>query len=94
MTIGEAIYKVRVLKGLTTTELAAQTGLSAGYISMLENNKRIPSLNYLRAICTALDVPATLLVMLTEANHPAISPYMPLIYQRIIEGKTNEQAHV
>ena len=41
-TLGQAIKEARKLRHLSLRELATQTGLTAGYISLLERDKRIP----------------------------------------------------
>jgi len=55
--IGERVRRQRKKLGLSLRELGAQTGLTAGFLSQIENNQISPSLNSLQSIATALHVP-------------------------------------
>jgi len=55
--IGQRIQKRRIELGLTQKELGKRAGLTAGYLSRLENDLISPSLDSLQAIATALEVP-------------------------------------
>jgi transcriptional regulator with XRE-family HTH domain len=57
VTIGERIRRQRNKVGLSLRELGARTGLTAGFLSQIENNQLSPSLNSLQSIATALQVP-------------------------------------
>ena len=54
---GERIRRRRQDLGLTLRELAKQIGMTAGYLSRVENQRITPSLDALQAIATALQVP-------------------------------------
>lgn len=61
MYLGELVKKYRTENQLSMDEFAAKSGLSKGYISMLENNKNprtgnpiIPSLETLRQVASAI----------------------------------------
>ena len=63
MTIGEIVKKYRVDKGMSVREFAEKTGLSSGYISMMENginprsNKPMsPTLSSLKKVAAGLDM--------------------------------------
>lgn len=70
-SIGQRIRAARTSKGLTLRALARESGLSASYLSMLENDHMTnPTLNALGAVATALSTtPAAL--MGAEEDHPA-----------------------
>jgi DNA-binding Xre family transcriptional regulator len=54
---GENPIKVwRVHRGLTQRELAEATGLTASYLSQLENNRRVGTIEALTAVARALSV--------------------------------------
>jgi transcriptional regulator with XRE-family HTH domain len=55
--VGERIRRRRQEQGLTLRELAERIGLTAGYLSRVENQQITPSLDALQAIATALHVP-------------------------------------
>jgi transcriptional regulator with XRE-family HTH domain len=55
--VGERIRARRNALGLTLRELAARIGMTAGYLSRVENNQVRPSLDALQAIAAELAVP-------------------------------------
>lgn len=57
MNTGNKIKEVRKEKGLTQEELAQKCGLSKNGIWNYENNKRTPTVNTLKQIANALDIP-------------------------------------
>lgn len=57
ITIGENIRSMRKKKGLTLNELAALSGLSAPFLSQIENARVNVNLNSLTEISNALQVP-------------------------------------
>ena len=59
---GTAIRQLRLSRGMTLQELAAQTQTTAGYLSQLERDLVDPSLSTLRKIAQALDTPLFSLV--------------------------------
>ena len=59
---GASIRQLRLAKGMTLQELAAQTRTTAGYLSQLERDLVDPSLSTLRKIAQALDAPLFSLV--------------------------------
>ena len=61
--LGLRIANERKNKKLTQEQLAEKTGLSANYISNIENNYSIPSLETFIKICSALDVTADYILL-------------------------------
>jgi transcriptional regulator with XRE-family HTH domain len=57
MKIGERIRRQRHKLGFSLRELGTQTGLTAGFLSQIENDQTSPSLDSLQEIATALKVP-------------------------------------
>lgn len=57
MNLGENIKKYRKEKGLTQTELAIKSNLSKNAIYNYENNKRVPNIDILNKIASALQIP-------------------------------------
>lgn len=55
------IRALRRTRGMTLTALAEQLGRSVGWLSQVERGISIPSINDLRSLCQALDVPISLL---------------------------------
>lgn len=66
MNIGQAIRTCRTQRGASQTEVACRASCSVSYLSMLENNKRDPTLSTITRIAQALDVPIGLLFFLAS----------------------------
>jgi len=64
MNIGKAIKLCRTQRGISQAELAQQAKCSVSYLSMLENNKRDPTLSTMTSIAQALRVPTSILFFL------------------------------
>jgi transcriptional regulator with XRE-family HTH domain len=63
MTLGNAIKLVRTAKGTKQRQLAGVLNVSPNYISLLENDRREPSISLLRALADKLDVPVGLFLL-------------------------------
>lgn len=65
-TLGAAIKRVRLARGLTQVQLAEAAGLSKGgnSVALIEQGKRFVSVATLNALADALDVPAACLAIL------------------------------
>lgn len=72
MKLGNAIKRLRGLRGLRQEDLAAKIKVSKPYISMLESGKRDPSLKMLKDIAKALGCSMFLITFLAE-DHSAES---------------------
>ena len=59
---GTAIKRIRSKLEIRQSEVAHESGLSASYLSLVENNKAIPSHSSLERIATAMGVPCELLI--------------------------------
>ncbi|MGI9366187.1 MAG: helix-turn-helix domain-containing protein [Rhizobiaceae bacterium] len=57
--LGNDVRGLRKSRGLTLTELALKVGRSIGFISQVERGLSSPSIDDLRAIATALEVPTS-----------------------------------
>ncbi|MEE9376388.1 MAG: XRE family transcriptional regulator [Rhizobiaceae bacterium] len=57
--LGNDVRGLRKTRGLTLNELAIQVGRSVGFISQVERGLSSPSIDDLRAISAALDVPTS-----------------------------------
>jgi transcriptional regulator with XRE-family HTH domain len=66
MTYGPAIRIVRTARGLTKAQLAKRLSIGASYLSLIEAEKRQPSLKVLEEISGALQVPPHLLALLAS----------------------------
>src|SRR5690606_34488676 len=61
MTVGQTIRQLRQARGQTQAELAGMLGISASYLSLIETDKREPSIPLLREAASKLGAPASLL---------------------------------
>lgn len=56
MSVGRAIRICRAIRGMSQVDLAAATGLDASYISLIETDRRTPSLDVKWQLAKAFDV--------------------------------------
>lgn len=66
MNVGRAIRLCRVQRGASQGSVARQASCSVSYLSMLENNKRDPTLSTLAKVAHALQIPVGLLFFLAS----------------------------
>jgi transcriptional regulator with XRE-family HTH domain len=71
-TIGQRLRARRVALGRTLAEVAEQSGLSLPYVSNLERGRGNPTLDALRALALALDVPLSSLVGDGDVAHAGL----------------------
>jgi transcriptional regulator with XRE-family HTH domain len=72
--VGSRLKRARTQRGVTLTELAAETGISKSTLSRLESGQRKPSLEPLLLIARAHSVPLDELVGAPEVRDPRILP--------------------
>jgi len=61
--VGRETRRWRQSRGLTLAQVSERSGLNIGYLSQIENDKAVPSLDALVAIAAAIDVPVAWLVL-------------------------------
>ncbi len=66
MDIGSQIRAIRKQRGITIAQLCEGTGLSKGFMSLIENNKTSPSISTLESIANYLKVPLPYLLLKKE----------------------------
>ena len=64
MNYGRAIRTIRVARGLSQDELAESSGVSAGYVSLIESGKREPSTSVLERLSESLHAPMPIVALL------------------------------
>jgi transcriptional regulator with XRE-family HTH domain len=57
--VGPQIRRLRRERDLTLAQVAQRSGLNVGFLSQIENDKALPSLETLAALASAMDVPIT-----------------------------------
>lgn len=83
MTTGKNVKLLRIAAGLKQKELAERLGVSSNYLSMVENDKREPSMSLLKDLSRELHVPLGLLFLDVEESTRRISADERAIYFRI-----------
>lgn len=64
--LGEELRKAREQAHLSQEKLAFEAGVHRTYVSMLERNKKSPTLDVLFRLCNALGLPASELINRVE----------------------------
>lgn len=72
MTLGERIKYQRKIKGYSLRTLANLVGVSASFISLVESNKSMPSIETLRVISEKIGIPIGELISLTAVSDPIV----------------------
>ncbi|MBT8109650.1 MAG: helix-turn-helix transcriptional regulator [Gammaproteobacteria bacterium] len=91
INIGSTIRQLRSHRELTLKELAEQTDLSLSYLSLIERNKRDPSLSNLAKIAKAFDLPPSILIFISSdinghhGTQAAIAEQMMLVVKDLFE---------
>jgi transcriptional regulator with XRE-family HTH domain len=67
LPVGREVRRWRQSRGLTLAQVGARSGLNVGYLSQIENEKAVPSLEALATIAEALDVPPAWLLLDSSA---------------------------
>lgn len=57
----EIIKSVRAQRGLSQEQMATDLGVTANYISLIENSKKKPGMKFLEDVASKYDVPLVLL---------------------------------
>jgi transcriptional regulator with XRE-family HTH domain len=63
IAVGCEVRRWRLSRGLTLAQVGERSGLNVGYLSQIENEKALPSLEALATIAAALDVPPAWLLL-------------------------------
>lgn len=73
LQIGQCMGELRSLRGLTLEQLAERTGFTKGYLSKIENSKKLPPIASLSRIAQALDADVTAFfpTSMSESNESA-----------------------
>jgi len=61
MTLGSAIKRLRAAAGWSQKEFASQLGISSSYLSLIEKDRRDPTIPLVRRMAGQLGVPAVIL---------------------------------
>lgn len=72
MTLGNAIKTVRTACNIKQRDLAKLVGVSANYISLVEGDKRDPSISFLKKLAESLGVPVSLFFLWQEFDRSVV----------------------
>jgi len=64
--VGSVLQRMRISAGMTQEELASKAKVDRTYISMLEHDKKSPTLDMLFRLCQALEIKASVVVARVE----------------------------
>lgn len=64
--IGNVLKRTRAIYGYKATEMCSKLGISASYLSEIENNKKKPSLELLEKYAEIYDIRLSSLILLSE----------------------------
>ena len=65
--IGDVLKRTRVIYGYKATEMSSMLGISASYLSEIENNKKRPSLEILEKYAEIYGIKLSSLILLSES---------------------------
>src|ERR1039457_6574420 len=66
MTLGNAIKTVRTARKVKQRDLAKRAGVTANYVSLVEGDKREPSVSLLKKLAASLKVPVSFFFLWQE----------------------------
>jgi transcriptional regulator with XRE-family HTH domain len=72
VTLGNAIKLIRTAKGVKQVTLAKQLEVSPNYISLVEKDRREPSVGFLRKLAGKLAVPVGLFFLWQDTENPIL----------------------
>jgi transcriptional regulator with XRE-family HTH domain len=83
MSVGRAAKFARVAAGIKQKDLADRLDVSPNYLSLVENNKREPSISFLRNLAGELAIPLGLLFLNIDSDLSEVSPEERVLLLRI-----------
>ena len=83
MSVGRAAKFARVAAGIKQKDLADRLDVSSNYLSLVENNKREPSISFLRNLAGELAIPLGLLFLNVDSDLSEVSPEERALLLRI-----------
>lgn len=85
MSVGRTIKLLRVAAGLDQKNLAERLDVTPNYLSLVENDKREPSLSFLRSLASAMRIPLGLIFLEIEEDMSEMSAEEMALLMRIQE---------
>lgn len=69
--IGDVLKRTRIIYGYKASEMSSEIGISASYLSEIENNKKQPSLELLQKYADIYGIRLSSLILLSESMDEA-----------------------
>ena len=70
--IGDVLKRTRIIYGYKASEMSSELGISASYLSEIENNKKQPSLELLQKYANIYGIRLSSLILLSENMDEAV----------------------
>jgi transcriptional regulator with XRE-family HTH domain len=83
MSVGKAVKFARVAAGIKQKDLAVRLDVSPSYLSLVENDKREPSISFLRNLADEMSIPLGLLFVNVDSDVSEVSPEERALLLRI-----------
>lgn len=85
VNVGNVIKLLRIMAGLKQKNLADKLGVSPNYLSLVETNKREPSLSFIKSICNEFHVPVSFLFLESIEKPQNLSEEEQISFNKIKE---------
>ncbi len=82
MGLGIALKYYRIRAGVRQKELARRTGVSGSYLSLVESERRAPSLDVLTRAAKVLEIPVELVMIEAKEQGGQLSPEQAELFSR------------
>ena len=83
MSVGRAVKFARIAAGIKQKDLAGRLDVSPNYLSLVENDKRDPSISFLRNLASEIGIPLGLLFHNVDNGSSEVSPEEKALLLRI-----------
>lgn len=87
MKAGKIIQLLRTAEGISQLELADKLKVSRTYLSQIENNRKQPSLSFLRDVAKVFKVPLVLLLTIEDDFDSNLFDELKKILSNILTAK-------
>lgn len=83
MSVGRSVKFARIAAGFTQKDLADRLDMTPNYLSLVENDKREPSIAFLRNLASEMGLPLGLLLLNVDNGLSEVSPEERALLLRI-----------
>jgi transcriptional regulator with XRE-family HTH domain len=83
MSVGRAVKFARTAAGFKQKDLAGRLDVSPNYLSLVENDRREPSISFLRRLASEMGIPLGLLLLDVDGDLSEVSPEERVLLLRI-----------